>query len=285
MIKPGALVMAVVMVAVSAGTYFGLDKLPPNLLPKALRRASAEAAATPAAVVPAPVTVASAQPAAAPAAATADAPTEQELAEEPAPAAAPAEAAPAPKAELAAAETSTPAPQPEPAAAPEPAPEATPPPAPKAKPKPKKAAPAPAAETAPSAETASAAAAAPEPERPIKPAPPEADTIKPWWPNPASMPEEQLKLQYAGQVQGENAIALLFSGKVNIDAVRKNAVVRTLDGETVGGSWELGNNPKLAVLRGVKPGRYTVILNPEIADVKGYMLGTTLQGPVYIKQP
>ena len=185
--------------------------------------------------------------------------TEADLAEEPPPPAA--ETAPAEAPVQAAA-------QPEPAAVAEPV---APPPAP-AKPTPKPA-------------TTVAKASADEPTGPVKPKPPESDMIKPWWPDPTKMPANQLKLQYAGQVQGEQAIALLFSATLNIDTVKKHAQVRTGSGEAVDGQWELGKNPRLAVFRGVKNGRYTIVLAPGIADAKGFMLGTTLQGPVYIQGP
>jgi hypothetical protein len=272
MIKPGAIVMTVLMVGVAAGTYYGLDyvplpspigRAPPPEKPKLAGSAFTEApAAETAAATPAP--------------APQEAPmTEQDLAEEPppqepaaAPAPAPAPAEPAPQA---AAAPEAPAPKPKPKASdPEfdqPAPKPT----------------ASDAEQVAKAETP----AATEPEAPKTPKakPPEADVIKPWWPNPDKMPANQLKLQYAGQVQGEQAIALLFSSPLNLDALKAHAKIRTKDGSDAKGQWELGKNPRLAVYRGVEPGRYTVILQPQVADQKGFMLGTTLQGPVYIQQP
>jgi hypothetical protein len=303
MIKPAALVLAVAMAGVTAGTYYGLDLLPPGTLPPPIGRmpppeppklgatqggtGAAGAPSTPAATAPAP-----AKPAE-------EAVTEQDLAEEPPPPTQTASAAP----------SSPPAPAAAPAPA-APAPSAPPPPKPAAvaedkpdsgwakesAPAAKPAAPAAAAATpsappetpAPSAEPTQTAKAesATEPEPgPVKPKPPEADAIKPWWPNPEKMPANQLKLQYAGQVQGQLAIALLFSSPVNIDTVKRHAKIQGLSGNTVGGEWELGKNPRLAVFRGVDAGRYTVILSPEIADAKGFALGTTLQGPVYIQKP
>ncbi len=266
MIKPGALVMGVVMGAVSAGTYYGLDLLPPGLIPPPLGRVVAgEQPAAPAPEAPAPVAVAAA-PAPATPAPSAE-PTEQDLAEEPAP--------PAP-----AAVADEPGSAPESAAAaPEPAP--TPAPAPKPVPKP-----APAPEPEQQAEVAKAESPSPPPaSAPAAKRAPEADVIKPWWPDPSKMPETQLKLQYAGQVQGQQAIALLFSSALKLDTVKGNATIRAANGEAIAGEWTLGKNPRLAVFSGLAPGRYTVILQPQIADEKGYMLGVTLKGPVYIKEP
>ena len=283
MIKPAALVMAVVMGAVSAGTYYGLNLLPPGLLPEPIGRAqkpeppkpgtstfapgATDTAAAEAPVEPKPVTE---QPV-----------TEEDLAEDPAPA----ETAPPAQAQA------------QPATAPEPEPEAAPAPAPK----PQKQAAAPAAEPAApeerppvtivdgrkeaTAEEAPTATASAEPARPTKPAPPEADVIKPWWPDASKMPANQLKLQYAGQVQGEQAIALLFSAPLNLETVKEHAQIKTASGQAVKGSWQLGKNPRLAVFRGLDSGRYTVILTPQITDAQGFMLGQTLKGPVYIQAP
>jgi hypothetical protein len=98
------------------------------------------------------------------------------------------------------------------------------------------------------------------------------------------MPPNQLKLTYAGQVSGQGAIALLFSAPLKVDTLKSHASVRTAKGDAVSGEWTLGKNPKLAVFKGLAPGRYTVILQPQVADEKGYMLGQTLRGPVYIKE-
>ena len=272
MIKPGALMMGVVMASVATATYYGLDLLPPGLIPPPFGRAVAPGSADSAQAAPPQIAAAApVQPAPAaepPADATPEeAPTEQDLAEEPAPEPA---AAPAPAPAQAA--TPPPAPPAEPVAA---APVEKPAPTPKVEPK---QAPAPTRTPAPT-QTAKAESAAP----PSAPKPPEADVIKPWWPDPSRMPANQLKLQYAGQVQGQQAIALLFTSALKLDTVKQHATVRSAKGEPVTGEWTLGKNPKLAVFEGLEPGRYTVILQPQISDQQGYMLGATLKGPVYVK--
>lgn len=292
MIRPSALAMGVVMASLSAGTYYGLDLLPPGLLPPPIGRAVvSETAST---TKPAePVAVAQAATPAPEAAQPADeAPTEADLAEEPAPAQ-PAPAAPPEQADAAANEaepapTATPepapataaaAPAPQPQAQAQEAPKAAEPPAPK--PTTPKPAPAEPAKAAPQkTEVASAAPATQEPAR----APPAADVIKPWWPDPSKLPANQLKLQYAGQVKDQNAIALLFTSAVKLETMQQYAQVKDARGETVAAQWTAGRNPALAVLNGLAPGRYTVILQPQVADQKGYMLGVTLKGPVYVKE-
>lgn len=281
MIKPAALMMAAVMAAITAGTYYGLDFLPQGLLPPPIGRVPPPPPPPLApAALPAETVATAAPPAPAPAAKPAEPPvTEQDLAEEPppkpqpAPAAAPAPAPAKTKPEPAPAATAAaPAPQPEPVKPePAPAPKAT---KPKADPK-----------AAPKQPTTVAKADEPSSAAPPKAKPPEADVIKPWWPDASKMPANQLKLMYAGQVKGEEAVALLFSAPLSMDTVKQHAQIKSADGENVSGNWELGKNPRLVVFRGLKAGRYTVILQPEIADDKGFMLGTTLKGPVYVQAP
>lgn len=295
MIRPGAIVMTVLMSAVAVGVYFGLDYLPKDLVPGMSKQE--EPAALPSDETPLVEGVGTAvatsqvdrlasgaEDPIAPSAVV----TEEDLAEEPpAPAPAPAAAA-APSAastvdyDPPAGGAGVPVEEDETASAP-PAASAPAPAAPAAKAAPQATPP-----KAPAAEqpaTVAGAAPASEPARqPVKPKGPEADIIKPWWPDPATMPVNQLKLQYAGQVQNEQAIALLFSAPLNLATLNQHTEVRDATGFAVTpAQWELSKNPRMAVLRGLKPGRYTVILAPAVADAKGFALGARLQGPVYIQ--
>lgn len=288
MIKPAGLVMAVLMTGVAAGTYYGLDHVPPGLMPEAMRRIET------AQVAPAggPTQVADVGTARAVTRVEqmeqtgVDEPmTEADLAEMPpeTQTSAPTEMA---QADAPAAQEPESQPEPETAAEPpalsadeKPEPgwgaESSQPSAPKPS-APKAAAPQ-AAASAPQARQAPSESTDTSPSRPA------ADAIKPWWPDPAKMPANQLKLQYAGQVKGQPAVALLFSAPVNLDSLKLHAQIRTAGGDRATGQWELGKNPRLAVFKGLKPGRYTVILAPQIADTQGFLLGTPLQGPVYIQ--
>lgn len=105
-----------------------------------------------------------------------------------------------------------------------------------------------------------------------------ADALKPWWPGSSG----GFGLVYAGQPQGEQAIALLFSGEPSTDALNQSVRVYDDKGRQVSGSWESATNPRLAVLRGLKPGRYTVVLESSLADSQGQSLGKGLHGPVYV---
>lgn len=107
---------------------------------------------------------------------------------------------------------------------------------------------------------------------------PKADALKPWWPGSSG----GFGLVYAGQPKGEQAIALLFSGTPTTDALNQSVKVYDAKGQAVSGSWETAANPRLAVLRGLAPGRYTVVLDGTLADSQGQALGKPLHGPVYV---
>ena len=114
-------------------------------------------------------------------------------------------------------------------------------------------------------------------------APPAADHITRWWPDASQMPRSQLKLIYAGQAQDQRTIALLFSEKLDPDTFRQNLKVLSSDGQTLKGDWTLGKNERMAMFKVGKPGRYTVVLKETLADITDHILGTPLQGPVYIQ--
>ena len=291
MIRPGAVVMTVLMSAVAVGVYFGLDYLPQGLVP-GLNPQKNQTAATSAdeKVIADSAGATTAAEAMAPDAMNNQSAvvTEEDLAEEP-PAAEPiplaASAAPSaastvdydPPADGAGVPVEEETASAAPSAAPAPAAPAEP------KPEPEPATEPPAKKPAKVARASQESDSAP---RPVTRKAPDADLIKPWWPDPATIPANQLKLQYAGQVQNEQAIALLFSAPLNLDSLKQNAEVRDSTGDPMpDAQWELAKNQRMAVLRGVKPGRYTVILGATVADANGYLLGAALQGPVYIQAP
>jgi hypothetical protein len=219
------------------------------------------------------------QPAAAPADNSAAASTPPPAESAPAqPAAAPAESAPAQPAaaEPAPAAESAPAAEPAPAeSAAAPAEEA---PAPKkskpAKAKKEHAAPAETASSAP-AEGSHAKSAA----KPGK-GEPSTDVVSAWWPAVAKQDGSKLNLSYAGEAAFEKAVVLLFSD--NVDASTGSHIqLLTRDGAAASGHWEVGQqNQRMLVFR-TRPGRYTVILAPDVSG-SGKTLGTALHGPVYV---
>lgn len=112
-----------------------------------------------------------------------------------------------------------------------------------------------------------------------KSAPLPSDALQTWW-LPAS---DGFDLLYAGQPKGANAIALLFSAKPSDGALNQQVKVYDRDGKLVNGNWVAGTNPRLAVLSGLNPGRYTVVVGATLADASGKIIGKPLHGPVYIR--
>jgi len=161
------------------------------------------------------------------------------------------------------------------APAPAPAPEAsTPPPAPE----PAAAAAEPAPAPAPVAE-----APKPKPKPKPKPAKKAAAPTVAWW-SGADTPDK-LAMVYAGSAAYKKAVVLMFNGSFEgADSANKSIKVTDANGKTVSGSWELGaNNPRMLVMTVPKAGRYTVVVNPGLTDRNKRSLGKTLQGPVQVQ--
>ncbi len=106
-----------------------------------------------------------------------------------------------------------------------------------------------------------------------------ADALRAWWTAPSG---GDFGLLYAGQPKGEPAIALLFSGQPSDTALNQSIKVYDAKGFLVSGSWEAAANPRLAVLRGLRPGRYTVVVEPALADASGKAVNKGQHGPVYV---
>jgi len=105
------------------------------------------------------------------------------------------------------------------------------------------------------------------------------DAMSPWWTTPSG---SDFGLVYAGQPKGETAIALLFSAKPSEGTLDQNIRVYDEKGSLVSGSWEAAANPRMAVLRGLQPGRYTVVVAPTLAGSSGQAVSKGQHGPVYV---
>lgn len=112
---------------------------------------------------------------------------------------------------------------------------------------------------------------------------PSRNELVAWWRDAALLAADQFKLMYAGTIQGEPSIGLLFSSPVSIRSLKKNVTVLTADGEPAKGHWILGRNPRFAKFENLGPGRYTVILKPKLSDEGGQTLGLALRGPVVVE--
>lgn len=108
---------------------------------------------------------------------------------------------------------------------------------------------------------------------------PAADALAAWWATPAT---GEFGLVYAGQSRGELAIALLFSEQPADSGLTQSVKVYDPKGELVSSAWEAGTNPRLAVLRGLKRGRYTVVVESSLASASGKTINKAQHGAVYI---
>lgn len=118
--------------------------------------------------------------------------------------------------------------------------------------------------------------------RPDRPAPPPAaQVLRPWWNATSSDP---FGVQYVGQVEGQRAVAVLFSHDVGNPGELGNAL-KLVDesGQAVAGGWKVGNNRRLIVHSNLKPGRYTLAIDGQLSSASGQSLRTPLRGPVYIQ--
>lgn len=111
------------------------------------------------------------------------------------------------------------------------------------------------------------------------PPPPAAQVLRSWWSPSGS---EAFGVQYVGQVQGQPALAVLFSQDVPSSAGANLKLVDE-EGKEVAGDWQSGKSSRLLVRSALKPGRYTLLIDSQIASADGKTLPAPLRGPVYIQ--
>jgi hypothetical protein len=117
---------------------------------------------------------------------------------------------------------------------------------------------------------------------PLRDAPPPASVVSRWW--PAQTPAGTFALTHAGQLAGDQAVALMFSAPVALDSVRSHVQVLDARGNPVRPNWSVASgNPRMVVARGLQTGRFTVIVGADVASPTGQRQGVTLQGPVFIQ--
>lgn len=109
-----------------------------------------------------------------------------------------------------------------------------------------------------------------------------SDVISSWWSKTGTQASSNLSLVYAGEASSEKAVVLMFNNPVDPTAASTHIKLVDSRGKTPTGSWSAGNNPRVLAFKGVSPGRYTVILRPELPDSSGKTLGDELVGPVYV---
>jgi len=109
---------------------------------------------------------------------------------------------------------------------------------------------------------------------------PSSEALQAWWTAPA---EGSFGLVHAGQSKGERAIALLFSEAPAAGALERSVRVYNLKGALVNNTWIIASNPRMGLLRKLKPGRYTVVIDATLTSVDGKAVSKALHGPVFVR--
>lgn len=109
------------------------------------------------------------------------------------------------------------------------------------------------------------------------------DAISSWWPATDKQVSGRLNLIYAGEAAFEKAVVLLFDYPMDASAAASHLELYDANGKVPAGSWSSGGNPNMLLFKGVTPGRYTVVVKPDLADTSGKLvIAAGLHGPVYV---
>jgi hypothetical protein len=111
---------------------------------------------------------------------------------------------------------------------------------------------------------------------------PPATAIRRWW--PAEPAPSGFGIRHVGPLAGEQAIAIVFHGAVRPEALAEHVTVRDSDGRTLDAQWQVPeDNSRIATLPVPDSGRYTLIVDGRLADVRGRALGANMHGPVFVQ--
>jgi len=111
-------------------------------------------------------------------------------------------------------------------------------------------------------------------------APPAFEALNAWW----TAGSGSLKVSFVGQAASDHALVILLSSEAG-DPASTGQHIQLIDakGKAVNANWQAGNNAKVLVAKGLAVGRYTVVIQPDLADAQGQALGTRLHGPAFIQ--
>lgn len=113
------------------------------------------------------------------------------------------------------------------------------------------------------------------------PAAPAVDVLRPWWNTAAG--DDRFGVEYVGQAVDQPALAIRFSRQVADPVAAQNIRLIGANGQPVAANWEPGRDPRVLLAPDLQPGRYTVVIDAQLASVDGQSLGTPLRGPTYIQ--
>lgn len=151
----------------------------------------------------------------------------------------------------------------------------SPPPGSSAAPKPSAAAASPPPAAGGSTETAQAGDAAQNDSRAaVKPKPD-------WWASTAG--NDRFGVKYVAQPAGQPALLIHFTRDVSGDAATQGIKLIDSNGKPVEAAWQQGSDPRTVIASNLKPGRYTVVLESQLASAAGEPLGQELRGKTRIR--
>ncbi|WP_428313261.1 hypothetical protein [Hydrocarboniphaga sp.] len=102
----------------------------------------------------------------------------------------------------------------------------------------------------------------------------------PWW--GPSVSNDRFGVKYVAQAADQPALLIRFSRDVSRDAATQN-IKLSKNGKPVETAWQQGSDPRTLIAPNLKPGRYTVVIESQLASAAGESLGTQLKGKTRIR--
>lgn len=102
----------------------------------------------------------------------------------------------------------------------------------------------------------------------------------PWW--GPSVSNDRFGVKYVAQAADQPALLIRFSRDVSRDAATQN-IKLSKNGKPVETAWQQGSDPRTLIAPNLKPGRYTVVIESQLASAAGESLGTQLKGNTRIR--
>lgn len=111
--------------------------------------------------------------------------------------------------------------------------------------------------------------------------PPPAYAVQRWWgkePAPSGF-----GIRHVGAHADKQAIGILFDGAVDSETLAQHITIRDRRGGTVTAQWHTAEaNARFAAAPVPEAGRYTLIIDGRLTDVRGRGLGRNMHGPIFV---
>jgi hypothetical protein len=102
----------------------------------------------------------------------------------------------------------------------------------------------------------------------------------PWW--GPSVSNDRFGVKYVAQAADQPALLIRFSRDVSSDAATQS-IKLSKGGKPVETAWQQGSDPRTLIAPNLKPGRYNVVIESQLASAAGESLGTQLKGKAIIR--